>query len=80
MYGKLVLFLLLAAAMLIHDIPKLKRIRSRERAIYWAMLAPLVYLGVLFVWSKSWPNLDTLFNLFLPPARLIVHWLDPASS
>lgn len=80
MYGKLVLFLLLAAAMLIHDVPRIKGTRRRERAVYLVMLAPVFYLGILFVWSKSWPNLDKLFNLLLPPARQIVHWLDPTSS
>lgn len=80
MSGKLVCFLLLAAVMLLHDIPKLKGARPRDRAVYFAALAPLAYLGILFIWDKHWPNLDTLFNLLLQPAKRLVHWIDPASS
>ncbi|MEK8127186.1 hypothetical protein WMW72_04590 [Paenibacillus filicis] len=80
MYGKLTCFLLLAAAMLIRDIPKLKEAAPRDRLAYIVMLAPLAYLGFVFITAKPWPNLDTLFNLLQGPAKLIVHWLDPASS
>ncbi|TBL71220.1 hypothetical protein [Paenibacillus thalictri] len=80
MYGKLACFLLLACAMLIHDIPKCKQATRHDRLAYILILAPLLYLGIVFIWGKSWPNLDTLFNLFAPPARQIVRWLDPAST
>ncbi|MNI70207.1 hypothetical protein D3C73_1260070 [compost metagenome] len=80
MYGKLVCFLIIGAAMLITDIPKLKNASRRDRIVYGTMLVPLIYLGFLFVFSKSWPNLDTLFNLLTGPAKQIVHWLNPAKS
>ncbi|MEK3915623.1 hypothetical protein [Paenibacillus sp. FSL H7-0331] len=80
MIGKLVCFLLLAAAMLVCDIPKFRGACPRDRLVYGAMLAPLLYLGFLFVTTKSWPNLDTIFNLLNGPAKQIVQWLDPAKS
>ncbi|WP_240420154.1 hypothetical protein [Paenibacillus periandrae] len=80
MIGKLVCFLLLAAAMLASDIPKFKEACPRDRFVYGAMLAPLLYLGLVFITAKPWPNLDTIFDLLHGPAKQIIHWLDPANS
>ncbi|RXZ81712.1 hypothetical protein EBB07_13740 [Paenibacillaceae bacterium] len=80
MYGKLFCVLLLAAAMLIRDIPNFKQASHRDRVVYGVMMVPLLYLAFLFVASKPWPNLDTLFNLLTGPADRFVHWLNPAKS
>jgi len=77
MYGKLTCVLILAIAMLIHDIPTYKTATKRERIIYAWMLVPIIYLTFLFVTSVPWPNLDTLMNLFQGPAGRFVHWLNP---
>jgi hypothetical protein len=76
-HGKIVCFLLVAAAMLIHDIPKVKNASKRDRIVYGAMLLPLLYLGFIFMANKSWPNLDTVFNLFTGPAKQFIQWLHP---
>ncbi|OME77450.1 hypothetical protein BK120_26425 [Paenibacillus sp. FSL A5-0031] len=77
MLGKFICVLLLASAMLIHDIPKVKTASKRDRLVYIAMLAPLLYLAVIFLIAKPWPNLDMIFNLFTEPAKLFIRWLNP---
>ncbi|WP_053376551.1 hypothetical protein [Paenibacillus sp. FJAT-27812] len=77
MIGKFICVLLLASAMLIHDIPKVMAASNRDRLVYIATLAPLLYLAVIFLTAKPWPNLDMIFNLFTGPAKLFIHWLDP---
>lgn len=79
MQGKLICVLLLATAMLVHDIPRLKRAHSRDRIVYGVMALPLLYLAYLFVAAKtSWPNIDTVFNWLHAPASAFIHWLNPA--
>ncbi|BBH20153.1 hypothetical protein Back11_14980 [Paenibacillus baekrokdamisoli] len=80
MYGKLVCVLVLAAAMLVYDIPKFRRACRRDQLVYGALLAALLYLGFIFVTAKPWPNLDTIFNILIKPAKQIVQWLNPKSS
>ncbi|GGG88533.1 hypothetical protein [Paenibacillus radicis (ex Gao et al. 2016)] len=77
MLGKTICVLLLASAMLIHDIPKVKAASNRDRLVYIAMLAPLLYLAVVFLTAQPWPNLDRIFNLFTGPAKLFIRWLNP---
>ncbi|BBI34067.1 hypothetical protein [Cohnella abietis] len=80
MFGKVVCILMLISAMLIYDIPRFSKASRRDRFMYGAILVPLLYLGFLFVTAKPWPNLDTLFNLLISPAKQIVQWLDPTNS
>jgi len=80
MLGKLICVLLLAAAMLIYDLPRLKKSSRHDRMIYGIMIVPLLYLAFLFISAKPWPNIDSIFNLFTKPAQQIIHWLNPAQS
>jgi len=75
--GKIICVLLLASAMLIHDLPKVKVASNRDRLVYIALLAPILYLAVIFLTAKPWPNLDMIFNLFTGPAKFIIRWLNP---
>ncbi|REK76427.1 hypothetical protein [Paenibacillus paeoniae] len=80
MLGKLICVLLLSAGMLIYDIPRLKKSSSHDRIVYGIMMLPLLYLAFVFIAAKSWPNLDSIFNLLSKPAEQIVHWLNPQQS
>lgn len=53
MIGKLVCFLLLAVAMLVSDIPKFRGACPRDRFVYGAMLAPLLYLGFSICYRQA---------------------------
>lgn len=80
MYGKMVCLLVLGAAMLLADGQALREAGRRERIVYGALAAPLLYLGLLFVTQWPWPNLDALFDLLAAPAKRIVGGLNPAAS
>ncbi|GIO13745.1 hypothetical protein J19TS2_33000 [Cohnella xylanilytica] len=80
MYGKMVCLLVLGAAMLLADGQALREAGRRERIVYGALAAPLLYLGLLFVTQWPWPNLDSLFDLLAAPAKRIVGGLNPAAS
>ena len=80
MLGKLICILILAAAMLSYDIPRLKKSTKHDRMVYGILMLPMLYLSFLFITAKPWPNVDTIFNLFNKPAQQIVHWLNPAQS
>jgi len=80
MYGKLVCLLVLGTSMLLADGRALRRAGRRERIVYGALAAPLLYLALLFVTQWPWLNLDTLFNLLAGPAKRIVGGLNPAAS
>ncbi|MEK4461353.1 hypothetical protein [Paenibacillus sp. FSL E2-0190] len=80
MVGKIICVLLLASAMLAHDIPRFKQASIRDRVVYGVLLLPVLYLGFIFIAAKPWPNIDSIFNLFTAPAEHIVHWINPAIS
>ncbi|MFC3746132.1 hypothetical protein [Paenibacillus sp. GCM10012306] len=80
MAGKFITVLLLASAMFAHDLPKFRKARARDLLVYGAFLVPLLYLAFIFVTAKSWPNLDSIFNVLRGPARQFIHWLNPVNS
>ncbi|MEK3983618.1 hypothetical protein MHB77_09515 [Paenibacillus sp. FSL K6-3166] len=80
MLVQIICVLILASAMLAHDIPKFSLASVRDRVVYGVLLLPVLYLGFIFIAAKPWPNLDSLFNQLTGPAEHIVHWINPAIS
>lgn len=81
MLAKLAILALVCAAMLKFDSACWKRADRRARIVYGTLMAPVVYLGFLYVANLYSPNLDELIDLvFLEPAKRLVGLIQIPSS
>ncbi|MDQ8733522.1 hypothetical protein [Paenibacillus sp. LHD-38] len=73
MLVKIMVLVILFAAIFVSDGPKWKKFGPRERIAYSVIMTVAVYLSVDFVADMNLPNLDELLNVFLAdPAKRIV--------
>lgn len=74
MYEKILVMVILYAAIFSYDGPKLKNMsRQRERIAYGLLMAGTLYLSLIFLFDLNWPNLDDLVHSVLKiPAKRIV--------
>ncbi|MEW9669395.1 hypothetical protein [Ammoniphilus sp. 3BR4] len=73
MLQNIIILLILYAAMLISDGPKLKQKKGPARVAYGMLLLASFYLSLNFLVGKNWPNLDDLVKFLLAdPAKSIV--------
>lgn len=80
MPGKIILLLIVYAAIGIADFAKLKKLGGRELAIYSAFTLLTLYLGIDFAWDLKWPFIEeAVYNLLGKPAELIVKLLTVPS-
>ena len=76
MPGKMLLLLVIYAAISLADIPKLKKLDRREIIAYTFMVLLSVYLGINYVFDLKWPFLEEAAAVLIgEPARRIVEFL-----
>ncbi len=76
MMAKLLILLLIYAAIWMSDFSKLKKLGGREITAYIALLILSVYLGIDYAGDLKWPFLeDAAIYLLGEPAKLIVKLL-----
>ncbi|CAN7402783.1 hypothetical protein LJR153_002569 [Paenibacillus sp. LjRoot153] len=77
---KIFLLLMIYATFSMADIPRLKKLTSREIIAYSAMLLISLYLGISYVFNLKWPFLEEAAAVLISdPARRIVEFLKVPS-
>ncbi|MBD0381033.1 hypothetical protein [Paenibacillus sedimenti] len=77
---KILSLLVIYGVISLADIPKLKKLGSRERIAYSGMLLLTVYLGINYMLDLRWPFLEEAAAVLIgEPARLIVEFLKVPS-
>jgi hypothetical protein len=78
---KFTTLVIIYSAILIHDIPKLKKCHRRSIFLYTVIMITVVYQSIMFVFNLNWPFLHTLVDtVFDDSARSIVDFLKVPSS
>lgn len=80
MFIKILLLLMIYAAIWIADISKLKKLGSREIIVYSTLLLLSLYLGISTIFRLKWPFLEEAAAVLIgKPARHIIEFLKVSS-
>ncbi|WP_027085122.1 hypothetical protein [Cohnella panacarvi] len=80
MAGKILLLLIVYAVIGLADLARLRKLHSREMAVYSAALLLTVYLGIDFAWDLKWPFIEeAAFSVLGKPAEFLVKILTVPS-
>lgn len=75
MVVKIILLAIVILVILSYDIPKLVQKKRKERIVYGALMLPVFYLSLVYIFELTWwPTLDEFYHfLLLKPAQQIVN-------
>lgn len=77
---RLVIVIIIFAAVLVFDAPNYKKSNKRGRAVYGFSVAAAVYLGLDYAAGKDWPDLHNAVDfIFSAPAKIIVNYFESQS-
>lgn len=73
MLERIIVFILLNVIFWANTCKNIKKTNRKERITYAVIMIGTIYLGLIFVTEKDWPNLNDLLSyLLLKPAESIM--------